>query len=110
MNPVMEVLISALLLTGGFLALVGTIGLAKLSDLYRRIHGPTKTTTLGVGGTLLASALWFSATRPGISLHEVLVTVFLFLTAPVSAHLLLRAARHRKLQALPPGRKAAGRD
>lgn len=100
MHPALEVLISGLLIGGGFFALVGSIGLAKLSDIYRRIHGPTKTTTLGVGGTLLASGLWFSATQPGISVHELLVTAFLFLTAPISAHLVLRAARHRKLPAL----------
>jgi multicomponent K+:H+ antiporter subunit G len=35
--------------------------------------------------------LWFGLTgRP--SLHELLITAFLFVTAPVSAHLLIKAA------------------
>jgi multicomponent K+:H+ antiporter subunit G len=38
----------------------------------------------------------------GVSLHEVLVTLFLFITAPVSAHLLAKAALHLKLRSLAP--------
>ena len=87
-----------LLLGAGF-ALVGSIGLARLPDIYTRLHGPTKATTLGVGSILLGSILYFS-TRHGLSLHEILVSLFLFLTAPVSAHLLSRAALHRRCKSL----------
>ena len=87
-----EVLVSGFLLVGAFFALVGSIGLVRLNDFYSRLHGPTKATTLGVGGTLVASAIFFSTRGEGVSLHEVLVSAFLFMTAPVSAHLLARAA------------------
>ena len=87
-----------LLLGAGF-ALVGSIGLARLPDIFTRLHGPTKATTLGVGAILLGSILYFS-NRHGLSLHEVLVSLFLFLTAPVSAHLLSRAALHRRCRSL----------
>jgi multicomponent K+:H+ antiporter subunit G len=87
-----------LLLGAGF-ALVGSVGLARLPDIFTRLHGPTKANTLGVGGILLGSILYFS-TRDGLSLHEVLVSLFLFLTAPVSAHLLSRAALHRRCKSL----------
>jgi multicomponent K+:H+ antiporter subunit G len=87
-----DALIAALLVTGAAFALVGGIALVKLSDFYKRLHGPTKATTLGVGGVLLASALYFSVRGPVLSLHELMITLFVFLTAPVSAHLLVKAA------------------
>ena len=92
MSPFVEYLVSALLLTGGGFALVGSFALAKLSRFELRLHGPTKATTLGVGGVLAASAIFFSVSGPGLSLHEILIALFLFLTAPVSAHLLAKAA------------------
>jgi len=92
MNPVVEFLVCFLLLAGGGFALIGSFALAKLSRFELRLHGPTKASTLGVGGVLAASTVYFSATGPGLSLHEILIALFLFLTAPVSAHLLARAA------------------
>ena len=89
-----ELLVSVLLLVGAAFALVGSIGLVRLPDFFSRLHGPTKATTLGVGAMLAASALWFSGRGEGVSLHEVLVAAFLFLTAPASAHLLAKAALH----------------
>jgi multicomponent K+:H+ antiporter subunit G len=86
-----EIVISALAIVGASFALVGSWGLAKLSDFARRLHGPTKATTLGVGCLLLASMLWFGLTTQP-SLHELLIAGFLFLTAPVSAQLLIKAA------------------
>ncbi len=74
----------------------GFDGLARLPDFFTRLHGPTKATTLGVGAMVLASAIYFTATQPGVSLHEIAVMVFLFITAPVTAHLLAKAALHRR--------------
>ena len=93
MSPILEALIAGMLLIGGGFALIGSIGLAKLSDFYKRLHGPTKATTLGVGGVLIASSLYFTAISGVFSAHEFLISLFLFLTAPVSAHLLVKAAR-----------------
>ncbi len=87
----MEYLVCALLLLGGGFALVGSWGMAKLSDFYKRLHGPTKASTLGVGGVLLASMLW-QLMQGQPSLRELLITLFLFMTAPVSAHLMAKAA------------------
>jgi len=86
-----ELLAALLLLVGTAFALVGSYGLAKLGDFYKRLHGPSKATTLGVGCVLAASALVFAVLGyPGF--HELLVLLFLFITAPVSAHLLVKAA------------------
>lgn len=97
-----EVLIAVLLLIGGFFSLVGSIGLAKLSDFLKRLHGPTKATTLGVGGILLASIVHHSVLGDGLGLRELLITLFLFLTAPVSAHVMARAAMATDPAAKPP--------
>lgn len=104
-----ELLISFFMLVGAFFAFTGSLGLARLGDFYSRLHGPTKATTLGVGGTLIASALYFSVGE-GVSLHEVLVTFFLFLTAPVSAHLMAKAALHLRVPNVSgaPSDSAAG--
>ncbi len=87
----LDLTLSALVLVGAGFTLVGSWGLAKLSDFLKRLHGPTKATTLGVGCVLIASSLFFSVQHGAPSLHEFLISVFLFLTAPVSAHLLVKA-------------------
>lgn len=102
MNALLEWLIAFLLLAGGAFALIGSFGLARLGDFYKRLHGPTKATTLGVGCILIASSLYLSARGPGLSVHELLITLFLFISAPVSAHLLVKAALHLDPPARPP--------
>ena len=108
-----ELLISVLILVGAAFTFIGSLGLVRLRDFYTRLHGPTKATTLGVGSLLIASAVFFSHRDPGLSLHEVLVTLFLFITAPVGAHLMARAALHLRLKSvaeLPPETLLEGRD
>lgn len=94
----LELLICALLLIGSSFALIGAIGLYRLPDFFMRLHGPTKATTLGVGSTLIASMLFFSVRGEGLSLHELLIALFIFITAPVSAHMLARAAIQQKVK------------
>ncbi|MCP5276376.1 MAG: Na+/H+ antiporter subunit G [Burkholderiales bacterium] len=96
----LEYFLSFLILTGAVFTFIGSLGLVRLKDFYTRLHGPTKATTLGVGCLLIASAAYFSAYGENISLHEVLITFFLFITAPVSAHLLAKAALHLSLPSL----------
>ncbi len=83
---IVEIVSSVLILIGAAFALIGSIGLWRMPDFFTRLHGPTKATTLGVGAILLASAIHFSQTG-AISVHEVLVTIFLFITAPVERSL-----------------------
>jgi multicomponent K+:H+ antiporter subunit G len=97
-----ELLVSVLIMAGAVFTLIGALGLLRLRDFYTRLHGPTKATTLGVGSLLVASAIWFSTRGTGLSMHEVLVTLFLFITAPVSAHLLAKAALHEHPPSLAP--------
>jgi multicomponent K+:H+ antiporter subunit G len=108
MSTAMEILISVSLLAGAAFALIGSWGLAKLPDFYTRLHGPSKASTLGVGGMLIASMIYFSVHEGGISLHELLIVLFLFISTPVSAHMLAKAAMHLKLKPIigaPPEEK-----
>ena len=96
-----EVLISAFLVVGGVFSLVGAIGMIRFPDFFMRLHAPTKATTLGVGGMLLASmGIGWAAGAAGA--HELLITLFLFVTAPVSANLMAQAALHLGLVSKAP--------
>ena len=92
MPPIIDALVAILLLLGAGFTLLGSLGLVRFSDVLLRLHGPTKAGTLGVGCVLIASVLYFSARGEGISVHELLITLFIFLTAPVSAQLMARCA------------------
>lgn len=90
----LELVVALLIVMGGVFVLVGSIGLIKLRDLMSRLHAPTKATTLGLGGVLVASMLFFLGVEGELSIHEILISVFLFITAPVSAHFMAKAWLH----------------
>lgn len=96
----LDYLLSFLILTGAIFTFIGSLGLVRLKDFYTRLHGPTKATTLGVGCLLIASTVYFSTRDTGLSLHEILITLFLLITAPVSAHMLAKAALHIEIPSL----------
>jgi multicomponent K+:H+ antiporter subunit G len=100
-----QLVVAAMLLVGGFFTLVGAVGMLRFQDFYMRLHAPTKATTLGVGGVLLASMAAHLALGTWLP-HELLITLFLFVTAPVSAALLAKAALHLRAPSkapVPPG-------
>lgn len=101
LQPWAQVAIAAMLVVGGAFALVGAIGMLRFADFYMRLHAPTKATTLGVGGVLIASML-VNWAQGEFGLHELLITLFLFVTAPVSANLLAQAALHLRVLAKAP--------
>lgn len=92
MSIVFEIIIVFLLVVGCFFTLLGGVAVVKLSDFFRRVHGPAKASTLGVGCILFASIIYHAVNGSGVHPRELLITVFLFLTAPISAHLMSRAA------------------
>ena len=94
---IFDLIISVFLVIAGIFGLVGSYGLVKLPDLMTRLHAPTKASTLGLGGVLLASLL-IQALRGQWSIHEILITFFIFLTAPVSANLMAKAALHLRVE------------
>ncbi len=104
MNVFVEFLIAFALITSGIFGFVGSYGLIKLKGSVQRLHAPTKATTLGVGSVLIASILYFIAKTGHITVHELLITLFLFLTAPITANFIAKAymARNMKVDELPP--------
>lgn len=96
-----QIVVAALLVIGGVFTLVGAIGLLRFPDFYMRLHAPTKATTLGVGGVLLASIVvgWWQG---ALGLNLLLISLFLFVTAPVSANLMAQAALHLRVGSKAP--------
>lgn len=97
MDLILELLIAALLVVSGVFGLVGSYGLVKLRDTMQRLHAPTKATTVGVGGVLVASILHVFLTEGRLSAHELLITLFLFLSAPVTAFFIAQTYLSRKV-------------
>ena len=93
----LELLVSVMIVAGALFTLVGSIGLLRLRDVFQRMHAPTKATTRGVGLVLLASVLSTWTAQRELSVHEILVALLLFVTAPVSAYMVAQVAL-RKLQ------------
>jgi multicomponent K+:H+ antiporter subunit G len=91
-----------LLIIGGLCAVIGSLGLARLRTFYQRMHGPSMGSTLGLGCVLLASMLLSTVARGYPIVHEILITIFVVTTAPITAMLLMGAAVRRP-KAGPPG-------
>lgn len=86
---------AVLLMFGGLCTVIGSLGLARLGAFFQRMHGPSMGNTLGAGCVLMASMLVSTALANRLIVHELLITVFVVTTAPMTAMLLMRAAVHR---------------
>ncbi|MFY0311744.1 Na+/H+ antiporter subunit G [Leisingera sp. D0M16] len=104
MASLFEFLVAAFLVIAGIFGIVGSYGLIKLDDPMSRLHAPTKATTLGVGGVLLASLLHAAVFEEYVSVHELMITLFLFLTAPITANFIAKVHIHRQetRETMPP--------
>lgn len=89
-----ELLLSALIVGGASFVLIGAYGLLRLPATMPRLHAPTKASTLGLGAILLGAmgyALWSAGT---LSIHELLIALFVFLNAPVTALFVAKTYLH----------------
>ena len=89
---IMDVVSAILLLVGSVFALIGSIGIVRMPDVFTRLHAAGITDTLGAAGVLLGLAL-----EAGFSLLLVkllLMLAFLLLLNPTACHALARAALH----------------
>jgi multicomponent K+:H+ antiporter subunit G len=93
-----EGVIAFLLVAGGIFAFTGSLGMLQFKDFFMRLHGPTKGTTLGIGCMLIASMLYFTITQREFHVQELLITLFLFITAPVTGHMLAKTGLHMHLR------------
>jgi multicomponent Na+:H+ antiporter subunit G len=87
-------LVAALFVFAGsaFFAVAG-LGVVRLPDVFCRMHAVSKASSLGMGLILFGAALQFGTAA--VILKCAFTLVFIFLTTPVAAHLLGRAALMR---------------
>lgn len=85
-----ELITSFFLLAGGTLVLISALGIVRFPDVYTRMHAAAKTGTVGICSMAIAVAVHFGLFH--VSVMVVLIIAFFFLTAPIAAHLIGRAA------------------
>ena len=91
--------VALLLVLGATVVVTGALGLLRLPTFYQRMHGPAITVTLGAGCLLLASMVYFTAAQSRLVVHEIIISAFVLMTAPVVAMTIMRAAVYRDLRA-----------
>lgn len=85
-----HLLVAALVVTGTTFILLAAIGIVRMPDVYMRMQVSTKGASLGAGCVLLAVPVFFGDVAIGV--RALLIIIFIFLTTPISAHMLARAA------------------
>lgn len=87
-----------LILLGGVMAVISAFGILRLPDVYTRSHAATKSSTLAVLLSLSGTFIYFWASENFVSVRLLLGITFVFLTAPVSGHLITRAAYRSRVK------------
>jgi multicomponent K+:H+ antiporter subunit G len=107
-GTMVEIVLAIVVAGGGLFGLIGSWGLLRLPQSMQRLHAPTKATTLGVGAALIASnsEMWTLTGR--FAWQEILISVFLFITAPLSALMLSKVHIARNLDRGSLPRPAGG--
>ena len=90
MSAVVDIIVGLMLIIGASFSLVASVGVLRLKDVYMRMHAASKAGTLGSGVMLLALAAY--AGELSVVTRAIAGVVFFLLTAPISAHLLAKAA------------------
>jgi multicomponent Na+:H+ antiporter subunit G len=85
-----NLIVAVLVAIGTTFMLLAAIGVLRMPDVYMRLQVSTKGASLGAGCVLLAVPLFFGDLAIGV--RALLIIVFIFLTTPISAHMLGRAA------------------
>lgn len=97
----MEILLDAAswlcLLTGAAVCVIGGIGMIRMPDFYTRSHAASLADTLGAALILIGLGL-----QAGLSLVSVklfFIYMLFYITAPTSAHALVKAAYSKGVRA-----------
>ncbi|WP_336293792.1 monovalent cation/H(+) antiporter subunit G [Bartonella sp. CB169] len=88
--------VTVFLILGSGLTLIGTIGLVRFSNFYKRLHMLSLSTGWGTGSILISSFLYSTFVDHHFVFHEILLMIFLFVTIPVSSMLISQAAAYRQ--------------
>jgi len=86
----MEIVVTCLMVSGAAFMLLATIGILRMPDLFTRMQASTKAAALGAG--LMMSAIMLFFAEIGVLTRALATIIFIFLTAPVAAHMLGRAS------------------
>lgn len=106
-NIITNVAIIILLLTGTFFILSASIGILRFPDVYTRLHAATKASTLGIASLLCGAFIYLYAAHHVVSGKLILAILFIFITNPVSGHMLSRAAHARGIKPVTHNRPDA---
>ncbi len=85
-----DIIIIVFATLGSVFIFIAALGIVRMPDLYMRISVTTKAASLGVGLVLIGTAVYFS--EIAVTTKVLAIVLFVFLTAPVGAHLIGRAA------------------
>jgi multicomponent Na+:H+ antiporter subunit G len=92
MSVIGEILAAGFILLGAVVCLLSAIGAIRFPDVYTRSHAASKSVALGVLCVLSGAFFYFAFVDGFISIRLLLGIFFIFLTAPVGAHVVCRSA------------------
>lgn len=92
----LAIIVALLLVIAGLVTVIGSFGLLRLNTFFQRMHAPTMGMTMGAFCMALAATIMATYLQNRPILHELLICIFLILTAPVTAILLMQSAIHRR--------------
>jgi multicomponent Na+:H+ antiporter subunit G len=95
----LEILAGLILVVGAFFVFVAGLGVWRLPDVYSRMHANSKASALGLGLMLISACLVFL--EVWVVTRLVFILIFIFLTTPLAAHVLSRAAYRSGLPVAP---------
>ncbi|ASN04856.1 Na+/H+ antiporter subunit G [Virgibacillus necropolis] len=91
-SVIFEFIAALMILVGSIISVISALGIIRFPDVYTRSHAAAKSSTLAVLLTLSGTFLYFWASESLISVRLILGILFVFITAPVACHLIIRAA------------------
>lgn len=94
---IIEIIVGFFVVSGTLMSLISSLGILRLPDVYNRAHASTKSATLGILCILLGTFFYFLFTHGVSSIRLFLGIAFVFLTAPVAGHIIIRSAHRSKV-------------
>ncbi len=85
-----DFIVAGLLIAGSVFLLLASVGVVRMPDIFARMHATTKAATLGSSFMLTAVAV--HAGEAGVAVRALAIILFMYVTAPVVAHMIGRAA------------------
>ncbi|MDR2332559.1 cation:proton antiporter [Diaphorobacter ruginosibacter] len=91
----LDIFISAVVVLGALVALIGSSGLLRLKTYFERVHAPSIIATLATWCVMHATVIYFSVQEQKLAIHALLIAIFIAVTVPVTTIFLMRAALFR---------------